>query len=169
MNIKNWDKFTNMYSSFCKVDVLAEKKLKQSKIVILEGSHKNITKKPLLGILTYAAIYLISPNFSRKIKLKKPSSFFRTRSKYFWGYKSYIAGNFFYYFYKNFSMNILQKSLYFGFSKKKTFFFGKTKIWNIKNCLILDELSETNFFKYKGNLGVSCKFYFLNKNYINFY
>lgn len=169
MDSRNFDKIINCYSIFCKIGYSWEKELKKNGFVIAMTSEKNIVVNPTTGIVSYILLYLLLDNFSTRISLKRPSSFFRSRTKYFWGYKtSFCAKNTKRGFINSFTQNILSKAVYFGFSKKKEgFFFGRKKTFSLRKINILDEFSETSFFKLKNTPKVSFLFYSKNKNYIN--
>lgn len=168
MNSRNFDKIINSYSVFCKTGYFWEKELKNS-LVIATTSEKNIVADPTKGIVSYILLYLLLDNFSIRISLKKPASFFRSRSKYFWGYKnSFCVKNTKRVFVNRFAQSVLSKAVYFGFSKKKEgFFFGRKKTFSLRKINILDEFSETSFFRLKNTPNVNFLFYSNKKNYIN--
>lgn len=169
MDSRNYSKMINSYSIFCKIGCLWEKELDKNSLVIATTSEKSIVTNPSTGITAYILLYLLSYNFLTKVTLKKPSSFFRSRSRYFWGYKSsFCAKNAKATFINSFSQNILRKAIYFGFSKKKQgFFFGRKKLFSLRKINIIDEFSETNFFRLKNTPNVNFFFYSKKKNYIN--
>ena len=124
MDSRNFDKIINSYSIFCKIGYSWEKEIKKNSLVIATTSEKNIVVNPTTGIVSYILLYILLDNFSTRISLKRPSSFFRSRNKYFWGYKtSFCAKNTKRGFINSFAQNILTKAIYFGFSKKKKVFF----------------------------------------------
>ena len=169
MLYKTYNNYLNSYALFCKVDFCWRKLKKDAENSLALASHKNIIKDKNLAVASFAILFLTYGGLPKKLKLKKATSFYRSRAIHFWGYRSFVAGNKFYTLLLNVNKNLLKKNINYGFIEKTDFFFGKKKSIGNSDAIVLDELSETNYFQYKDKFGFSMYFFNKSKNYINIY
>lgn len=169
MLYKTYDYNINMYSLYCKLDNHWKKNWKKNRQVYALSSYKNTLQDKEVSVVSFISLFITVGALPKKICLRKPTSFFRSRSIQFWGYESFVSGKNFYDIMFNIRTNIFKKNFDYGFLKKTGFFFGRKKSIGFPNISILDELSETSFYQYRKKFGVSLKMFPRSKNYINVY
>lgn len=158
----------NSYLLFCKTDKLGNLYLKNSRSCSLSSSNKKIAYEKQLGVISFLVLFLLGKNLPRNVSVKKNTSFFRNRSKIFWGYNCNMGHLKFYDFCYDFNLNIFMRSLNLGLIKN-IFMFNKKNSKGISDISFIDELSEINFFELRQKFGINLVFTSFGKNYINLY
>ena len=164
---RNYAYLLNSFSLYLKTGFYWKKYFQKSRQIIVLTSQKSVLRNKKDLVPNYLALFVLFSNLSRKIALRKPCSFHRSRGIFFWGYSTRIAGNKFYEFQELYARRLLPKILEYKTTPLTGYFYGQKREIGFHDLAFLEEFSETSVLKLKKKFGINLSFYNFAKNWIN--